>query len=601
MPCRPYLGSALRQNKPSSTHSPNHSRCLYLFSLWFGALSFLTTTACVHSGPELRLNGAAQVDATLSAPATKWRELRSENFRIYTDYSDPIAEHAIAYFERARSFFRTVLGPETHYASLPQAPLTILLASDPEVMGLLSRNAAAASTFYRHAPGDFEERPVIIAAGLPDENLRLHWLHELAHFELMHRFGSMPAWLEEGLATYYSTLHDQGQSIELGRPQRMWQFVDDNLGMRTKPEWTHLRAYIPRSWIVDASYLIRTSYPEFHPSSQRSERPEHTIHEQIRSEVIHYAQSWLLVHMLHHGPERYRDIMQRAWQGGEGNPGFAALLQSELEAIDPLTLDRDLARYTLRGAIVKRTVEFPASPKVGIKRRVLSPDQALSQLARFAPKKTTARQLLHQALEHDHRSTSAQFEIAAMAFRNDDLSTAITWLCDNNASRANPSHRPLSPSAADPELYAEHLHLALWISYQALRTNPLLQCANGEAIRWSDELERLWVRAQTPAQWNSVARFLAARGEQQRAQLAVSKAIALDSSCWSCYLTKAQIADKGRESQIALQSQQQAIAWMPVVFGADTRQQLLAQLRYYQVQQMRLARSDSPESPSIAP
>ena len=98
-------------------------------------------------------------------------------------------------------------------------------------------------------------------------------LHELAHLFNQHHFAGLPVWVEEGLASYYSTLMVRDDEIVAGTfPARF-------AGFARKP-----------AWLADMDTIRRMSYEDFHEENK---------------EAGNYFSAWKLVHVLNStGPDR---------------------------------------------------------------------------------------------------------------------------------------------------------------------------------------------------------------------------------------------------------------------------------------------------------
>jgi tetratricopeptide (TPR) repeat protein len=98
-------------------------------------------------------------------------------------------------------------------------------------------------------------------------------MHELAHLFNQHHFAGLPAWVEEGLATYYSTLIVRDGEIVTGT------FPAGFAGLARRP-----------AWLADVDGIRRMSYEDFH---------------QERKVSGNYFSAWKLVHVLNStGPDR---------------------------------------------------------------------------------------------------------------------------------------------------------------------------------------------------------------------------------------------------------------------------------------------------------
>ena len=155
-----------------------------------------------------RFSTAALLSICLGAPAwagSAWRLTRSDNFEIYSQGSDASARSAALWFEQLREFFLQQTG-----LTLGNLPPTRVIAfgSAKEYEPYRLRSASA----YYVGTGS---QDYIVMPDLGADEFRTG-AHEYAHL-ILHASGlRYPAWLKEGLAEFFSTVHVGEQSSELG-------------------------------------------------------------------------------------------------------------------------------------------------------------------------------------------------------------------------------------------------------------------------------------------------------------------------------------------------------------------------------------------------
>jgi Flp pilus assembly protein TadD len=217
---------------------------------------------------------ACFVVVTASAAPVRWLRLSSPAFEIYTDAGEASARRILARFEVARQVFG---GAEVF-------PVRIVVFSREKDFRLF-RPADTVTGFYQSGP----ERDYIAMLDTGPEVRRVA-MHEYAHLIFNHLHGSMPQWLEEGLAEFYSTLETQGSNVILGAPVR-----------------AHLRVLDTSPWL-DANTLeaVDQGSPYYNESGKTG---------------ILYAESWALAHLLNLAP---------AYRGGMA--GFLAAIESGMNA-----------------------------------------------------------------------------------------------------------------------------------------------------------------------------------------------------------------------------------------------------------------------------
>jgi hypothetical protein len=154
-----------------------------------------------------------------------WHEVRTRRFTLVTDLSSDRAVERAKELEalgaalNARYILAVPRGPA------PAGPARVIHLASCE--DLRRRDGRTIGGFVAESP-DFGYERLIVTC-----NYGAMWteivLHELTH-DLNHRYlASLPAWLEEGLATYYQTLDVEGDKVMVGRAPGMdahyWQDV----------------------------------------------------------------------------------------------------------------------------------------------------------------------------------------------------------------------------------------------------------------------------------------------------------------------------------------------------------------------------------------
>jgi tetratricopeptide (TPR) repeat protein len=198
-----------------------------------------------------------------------WLEARSPNFHVVTD-SQP--EKIKALTEKLERFHQVMeqsfLGPQAH----PVVPSTLILMQSWAALRPFSRlspdgKPVPAEGFLQPGP-DRMYLAVNLGAATPERTA----FHEYTHLLVNLKFGSLPLWLSEGLATYFGGIRLEGTRFALGE----W-----------RPDYeTTLRqsGFIPLHVLME----VDADSPYYNAES-RMER--------------FYAESWLLVHYLFHGDQ----------------------------------------------------------------------------------------------------------------------------------------------------------------------------------------------------------------------------------------------------------------------------------------------------------
>ncbi len=211
----------------------------------------------------------ALLTAVANAPASTWIRISSPSVEILTDSSAGSARAVLNRFETLRRIFRE------SYLEESAAPVRVFLfASEAEFQKYRADPNSAG--FYQHD----EDRDFIVL--YQATALRRNASHEYLHMVMTHASTKLPAWLEEGVPEFYSTLAVNAAKMRVG------EIIEPH---------RHLLA--TQLWLSAEDLALGN------PSDGR----------------IFYAESWALVHML---------SLKKPWAGGM--PEFAKLVS---EGRDP--------------------------------------------------------------------------------------------------------------------------------------------------------------------------------------------------------------------------------------------------------------------------
>lgn len=499
-----------------------------------------------------------------------WHRYRSAHIELLSDYPQERALQAVRVFERGMVFLNQVL---PYKAPKQSEPLLVLLFQDPKEIRTRSANPMSVCTFMVQSPGALHRRPLVLAAGDDTQSMRLHWVHELTHYELYRRYGALPAWLDEGLASYFSSIDDLGDKVMLGTPQRLWRFVDDDKGMRTKKEWTHKRTVVPRAWLMDASELINTDYYQFHTSMAQEKSKQSAF----ADEAVNYAESWLLIHMLLHGSPEYRSLWKRSI-AETGDPlAWGDDLVRRLRQLPPNHLDRSLASYATKVSTDASPIRMPRYPRPQIRIEALSESASIEARSLASAEPEEFLDELALAMQMQHPTVQALRTRAWMQLRAGQPFVAGHFLCKAKAQHEqNPSK--------DPKQRADLLHLGLWIDVEMRREGKSLACLEGhkgEGTSWANALRQV---AHSAEQWHAVTQILGAYGKYQEALESGQQALEQNPTCWACYESLARLSYQVGRPKRAIALQHNAIDWTPDALGTRyLRRQRQELARYAQV------------------
>ncbi|MFZ5785630.1 MAG: tetratricopeptide repeat protein [Acidobacteriota bacterium] len=396
------------------------------------------------------LAGREQSKSPLPRDSANWTRVDSDNFMVLTDAGGREATAAALELERMRA---AVLGL-THLKTQGGQRLPVLLFAsarsfeplrdvfvpfqDNERVGgffIPSRDGGIIMAVHDDSPGNRSQRRRVL-------------YHELTHYFLSQTFSSLPLWLNEGLAEFYSTFEASDSEVSLGRP--------------LIPSLQVLRS----GGIIPFSAFLATTQAELHEVDSRWRD-------------LYYPQSWVLVHYLLMGEGRQGQLGNFTSLLREGTPASEAF--SAAFGTTPAAMEVDLQRYVNRGTLSFRKVsagDLPVpvpSPPRELSRsdlllhwgRVLalagpghstSAELAVKEALRLAPASSGAYSLLGELAERQGDAGRAReyFERAlALDEGNPDAHLLLAGFLLRGLSRED-----FSASAADKETLARARQLA---------------------------------------------------------------------------------------------------------------------------------------------
>jgi hypothetical protein len=138
------------------------------------------------------------------AAEPKWITIQNENFKVYSTASELKTRAVLNQFERVRSFFSQLAGAESYKPH----PVSVVIFGSEKKYKPFRPNAVAAAYYSNHSDRDF------IVMGELDDSSSQFASHEYTHLVLSHAGYSLPPWLNEGLAEFFSTLVPAGSEVE---------------------------------------------------------------------------------------------------------------------------------------------------------------------------------------------------------------------------------------------------------------------------------------------------------------------------------------------------------------------------------------------------
>jgi predicted Zn-dependent protease len=288
-------------------------------SAWSARFAFHAAVAALAAILTLAAAPAlAQAPAPDLPKKEDWIELRTANFTLFSD----AGEKTVRRIGTDLELLRSALGQLTPGLTLTSPTPTYIyvfkdvLAFKPYRQTSQGKPIDSGGYFLSRQLGNyvaFYGGPRVLERyGTSHGDERAIIYHEYLHNVLRNNYASLPLWLNEGLAEYYSTFDVGKNEVQIGRP------VAEHVA------WLRRNPLIPVAslFTVDES---SQSYDELHRSA-------------------FYASSWALVHYLISGtPERRLQATEALRLAQAGTPPDQIFRQAF--GTDPAALDRELTKY----------------------------------------------------------------------------------------------------------------------------------------------------------------------------------------------------------------------------------------------------------------
>jgi hypothetical protein len=267
--------------------------------------------------------------ASASPSAADWRRLDTPNFTVIGEVSAGDLRDLAIKFEGFREALGRVLSERATATAVPT--VIIAFSSDrafaPFKPTYQGRPRAEVRGYF--APSTNINYILIESGGTDSERVVFH---EYAHLIVSNLLTSPPAWLNEGLAEFYSTfrLMDGGRRAQLGMP------IGEHLQLLKSG------ARVP---VADLLH-VDTRSPLYNESARAS---------------VFYAESWALTHMILNGqPNRAVELATYLRRVNEGAPEARAWE----EAFGTDRVEQDLKQYLARESYNTVILDFPVKVAV---------------------------------------------------------------------------------------------------------------------------------------------------------------------------------------------------------------------------------------------
>lgn len=300
-----------------------------------------------------------------SLQAADWISLRSGDIELVSDAPERTARQSLARLAQIREILTERQSPN---------PLRVFLFASAQDYRATAP-VVNTSGFYQSGLEQDYIATYSGAASLPRVVI-----HEYVHFALHH--GSRPAWLEEGVAEYYSNVEFKGDAARFGVP------IPENVALLEREQWL---------------------------AAEQMAEPRH--------DGLFYAQSWALVHMLIEAPrvpDRVSEQMLRDLRGyfRHMRPRTIKIVPTAspsvtVERVSPLNallLRAELALATqhhklARSLYTEASRQFPDSSGAAT---------GLAMLANLNGDRDAARSHLLRALALNQENAEAWFQLALL-------------------------------------------------------------------------------------------------------------------------------------------------------------------------------------------
>jgi tetratricopeptide (TPR) repeat protein len=195
-------------------------------------------------------------------PRDRWLELQSPHFVVVSNAGEEKARQVSEEFERVRSVLHALTRAGIEDARQPVVVLAV--AHEDNLRELLpqfwERKGTRPVAAYWTGP---HQHYIALRVDASELEWRRRVVHEFIHLLANVNFRDAPAWLDEGLSEFWSTVVVDDDGIEVGRPalhhvrrlrsRRAWIPLEELLAMERAPETRdgrRLAAFYAQSWAL---------------------------------------------------------------------------------------------------------------------------------------------------------------------------------------------------------------------------------------------------------------------------------------------------------------------------------------------------------------
>jgi Flp pilus assembly protein TadD len=354
----------------------------------------------------------------LPGPQEGWITVRTANFTLFSNAGEAKTRGIGADLERLRDALSQLSPGLTLNSPVPTYIFVFrdMASFQPYERTYNGRPLASDGYFLSH---QFANYVAINANQHGDERLIIY--HEYLHYVMHNNYATLPLWLHEGLAEYYSTFLTGKDEARIGLP------VPEHV------LWLRQHSLIPLATL----FAVDEHSPEYNESSRRGG---------------FYAESWALVHYLISGsPERRRQAAEYLRLAQAGTPPDQ--LFARTFGGDPAVLERELRTYVQKRLF--NVTRAPIRPEANLAVEV-GPMARADVLSRLG--------YLLANLNDEHRAAAVEHFRAALALQPDHAPAlaGLGFLADQagHPAEARPYYEKAARLAPDDflvqYLYAEN-------------------------------------------------------------------------------------------------------------------------------------------------
>lgn len=314
----------------------------------------------IRTARRLALTWSLLSAVAFAAPADPWLRIRSANFELFTTASERSGRDLLRHFEQVRGFFLQVFGLKGTDAK----PVRIVAFHSAKEFQPYSPSQAATAFYHAGSEHDY-----IVMSSTDAEHYQVA-THEYTHLLIGQFTGTVPVWLNEGLAELYATLQQVGDKVEIGLPPP-----------------GRVQVLFREPWIP-LDQLLTTGYdsPLYNEKSRAG---------------MFYSESWALVHMINldHDYRAHLRAMLDALKTADSATAFEQAYGKSTARVQA-DLTEYVHRDTLHGVAFKipleKSVESPEiAPHSGMLARL-----ALAEMLSEYPGKLAQAGEMYQQLAH---------------------------------------------------------------------------------------------------------------------------------------------------------------------------------------------------------